>query len=229
MQFNDVKNLCLPITWINDLISVDSMKAFGGSSLPHPGYRRTQGALGDHGLPKFLEHIVILCFERRYPKQNRVFQPKIKYFGLPQTFLAPQFWGWLRYCPWDGAFPYFVLGHWCHTSFFMPAHLHHWSTPICSNPGLCFVLLSGFHKVFSDSRKSDFLGSAKTEANRQWYFSNQWLFRFYDRSSIVHYNCQPAHASTAPNIVGPSTDQENNTKHVFFIAEITSTWKQHLG
>jgi len=27
-------------------------------------------------LPKFLEHIVILCFERRYLKQNRVIRLK---------------------------------------------------------------------------------------------------------------------------------------------------------
>jgi len=31
-------------------------------------------ARGAYGaiLPKFLEHIVVLCFERRYPKQNSV-------------------------------------------------------------------------------------------------------------------------------------------------------------
>jgi len=67
------------------------MKAFGGSSLPHPGYRRTQGALGDHGLPKFLEHIVILCFERRYPKQNRVFQLKSNILVCPKFFWPPNF------------------------------------------------------------------------------------------------------------------------------------------
>ena len=31
---------------------------------------------GGHASPKFLEHIVILCFERRYPKQNSVIRPK---------------------------------------------------------------------------------------------------------------------------------------------------------
>ena len=37
-----------------------------------------------HG-PQFLEHIVILCFKRRFSKQN--YSPKIKHFG-PPNFLA---------------------------------------------------------------------------------------------------------------------------------------------
>jgi len=35
---------------------------------------------------KFLEHTVILCFERRYPKQNRCYSPEIKHFGPPKIF-----------------------------------------------------------------------------------------------------------------------------------------------
>ena len=38
-------------------------------------------------LPKFLEHIVILFFERRYPKQNSVIRLKSKIFA-PQKFWA---------------------------------------------------------------------------------------------------------------------------------------------
>ena len=41
--------------------------------------------------PKFLQHIVISCFERRYPsKQNSVIR-------LKSTISRPQFLGWLRY------------------------------------------------------------------------------------------------------------------------------------
>jgi len=38
-------------------------------------------------LPKFLEHIVILCFERRYPKQNSVIRLKSRI--LAPTFYSP--------------------------------------------------------------------------------------------------------------------------------------------
>jgi len=41
--------------------------------------------------PKFLEHIVILCFERRYHKQNSVLR-------LNSNILPSRFLGWLRYC-----------------------------------------------------------------------------------------------------------------------------------
>jgi len=40
--------------------------------------------------PKFLENIVILCFERRFSKQNIV-------IGLKSNILAPKFLGWLLY------------------------------------------------------------------------------------------------------------------------------------
>jgi len=35
-----------------------------------------RGELGAMVPPKFLEHIVILCFEKRYPKQNSVIRLK---------------------------------------------------------------------------------------------------------------------------------------------------------
>ena len=39
--------------------------------------------------PKFLEHIVILCFERRYPKQNSVIRLKSNILArLPKSFYA---------------------------------------------------------------------------------------------------------------------------------------------
>jgi len=41
-------------------------------------------------LPKFLENIVILCFERRFSKQNSVIR-------LKSNILTPKFLGWLRH------------------------------------------------------------------------------------------------------------------------------------
>jgi len=54
-------------------------------------HRRSQGGLGGHALPRFLEHIVILWFERRYPKQSRVIR-------LKSNIFPPKCLGWLRYC-----------------------------------------------------------------------------------------------------------------------------------
>jgi len=48
------------------------------------------GGLRDHDPPKVLEHIVILCFERRYPQENSINR-------LKSNILAPQFLGWLLY------------------------------------------------------------------------------------------------------------------------------------
>jgi len=51
----------------------------------HPGHRRRQGGLG--------EHIVILCLERRYPKQNSVVCLKPSALPPPQFFWPlPNFW-----------------------------------------------------------------------------------------------------------------------------------------
>jgi len=44
---------------------------------------------------KFLEHIVILCFERRYHKQNSDIRLKSNMFPNKNS---PQFFDWLRYC-----------------------------------------------------------------------------------------------------------------------------------
>jgi len=41
-------------------------------------------------LPQISDHIVILCFERQYPKQNSVIR-------LKSNILTPEFLGWLRY------------------------------------------------------------------------------------------------------------------------------------
>ena len=49
-------------------------------------HRRSQGEQKGHDPPKFLENIVILCFEGSFSKQNSCYSPKIKHFGLPQTF-----------------------------------------------------------------------------------------------------------------------------------------------
>ena len=39
--------------------------------------------------PKFLEHVVILCFEGRFSKQNSVIRLKSKILAPPKNFLAP--------------------------------------------------------------------------------------------------------------------------------------------
>jgi len=55
-------------------------------------HRRSQGGLGAMHPPKFLEDILILCFERQYPKQNSVI-PLNSNICPPPTFLAPKnFW-----------------------------------------------------------------------------------------------------------------------------------------
>jgi len=41
--------------------------------------------------PKCLEIIVVLCFEKRFAKQNSVIRQN-------QTFCSPKFLGWLRHC-----------------------------------------------------------------------------------------------------------------------------------
>jgi len=45
---------------------------------------RSQESLAGHDPPKFLEHIVILCFERQYPIQNSVI--RLKSYILPPNF-----------------------------------------------------------------------------------------------------------------------------------------------
>jgi len=50
-----------------------------------------RGGQRGHGPPKFLENIVILCFERRFSKQNSVIH-------LESNILdPPKFLGWLRH------------------------------------------------------------------------------------------------------------------------------------
>jgi len=43
--------------------------------------------------PQFLENIVILCFERRFSKQNSVIRQQ------SNILASQQFLGWLRHCP----------------------------------------------------------------------------------------------------------------------------------
>jgi len=47
---------------------------------------------------KISEHIVILCFKRRYPKQNSVICLKSTILVPPNILAPPKFLGWLRYC-----------------------------------------------------------------------------------------------------------------------------------
>ena len=44
-------------------------------------------------LPQFLENIVILCFERPYPKQNSVIRLKSNVSASPQFFCPPNIFG----------------------------------------------------------------------------------------------------------------------------------------
>jgi len=51
------------------------------------GHKRSQGSTNRVMPPKFLENKVILCFERRYPKQNSVFRRELNNFA-PTNFCA---------------------------------------------------------------------------------------------------------------------------------------------
>jgi len=46
--------------------------------------------------PTFLENIVILCFERRFSKQNSVIRLKTNILA-PLDVFPPKFLGWLRH------------------------------------------------------------------------------------------------------------------------------------
>jgi len=51
-----------------------------------PKHKRSQGGVKGSMPPKCLEHIVILCFERRFSKQNSVIRLKLNilvYYTLP--------------------------------------------------------------------------------------------------------------------------------------------------
>jgi len=56
-------------------------------------HRRSQGGLRGHVHPKFLEHIVILCCEKRYPKQNSVIPLKSNILASPKFFGPTQIFG----------------------------------------------------------------------------------------------------------------------------------------
>lgn len=60
-------------------------------------HRRSQGQVKEPCFPKFPEHKVILCSERRYPKQNNVIRLKSN-ISPPEIFEPPQILGWLYYC-----------------------------------------------------------------------------------------------------------------------------------
>ena len=56
-----------------------------------------RGGKKGHGPQNFLENIVILCFDRRFSKQNSVIRPKSNLLA-PPNFSLPKFLGWLRPC-----------------------------------------------------------------------------------------------------------------------------------
>jgi len=60
-------------------------------------YNHTQsvarGGQRGHAPPKFLENIVILCFERRFSKQNSVIRLKSSILPSPKLFGPSQIFG----------------------------------------------------------------------------------------------------------------------------------------
>jgi len=55
------------------------------------------GGQRGHGPPKCLENMVILCFERRFPKQNSVIHLKSSILAQKKIFGPLKFLGWLRH------------------------------------------------------------------------------------------------------------------------------------
>jgi len=60
-------------------------------------HRCSQGGQKDYGTPRFFENIVILCFEKRFSKQNSVNRLKSYILPTPQIFglATPLYGGWL--------------------------------------------------------------------------------------------------------------------------------------
>ena len=56
-----------------------------------------RGGQRNHGPSKYLEHIVILCFERRFSKQNCAIRLKSNILVSPKYFGPLKFLGWLRH------------------------------------------------------------------------------------------------------------------------------------
>jgi len=55
-------------------------------------HRHSRGGQRDHAPPKFFENIVILCFEKRFSKQNSVIRLKSNILS-PQNFCPPEISG----------------------------------------------------------------------------------------------------------------------------------------
>jgi len=60
-------------------------------------HRRSQGGASGAMPPKFLEYIVILCFERRYPIQNTVASQKSRILHHPIFRAGYATGAWLSY------------------------------------------------------------------------------------------------------------------------------------
>ena len=67
-----------------------------GKSIGFIGVARG-GESGHAPLPKFLENIVILCFERRFSRQTSVVRLKSNILAPPNFLAPPKFLGWLRH------------------------------------------------------------------------------------------------------------------------------------
>jgi len=82
--------LCLPFATNIAVLIVVIVAAIIGVA------RGAKGAMP----PKCLENIVILCFERRFSKQNSVIHLKSNILPPPEFFWPPpKFLGWLRHWP----------------------------------------------------------------------------------------------------------------------------------
>jgi len=68
----------------------------GRQLFPVPSAVAAQLCQRSHLPPKFLKHIVILCFKRRFPKQNSVIHLKANILA-PRIFYPPKYLGWLHH------------------------------------------------------------------------------------------------------------------------------------
>ena len=86
--------LLLPSKWQHKSQAQDIWKMghhhFTWWSLQTRNHRRSQGDQRGHGPPKIFENIVILCFERRFSKQNSVIRLKSNILVPPNS--PPNFW-----------------------------------------------------------------------------------------------------------------------------------------
>jgi len=89
-KFSEWKFLFL--TW--KMISLGMVSSIARHQ-PHSIHRNSQEGPRRQG-PLFLAYLVILCIEKRRPKQKYCCSPKVKHFDPPQIFAPVKVLGWLR-------------------------------------------------------------------------------------------------------------------------------------